>query len=114
LFALNGGYFFSNTDPYNLYDNNTLPSNYYTHRNEIYLGASSHWNNWSVSADARRDLHSDMMDSTDAHLTYDDECLIFDLRFSKRYTSVLGDSGATSVLLTITLKTVGTIGSHSL
>ena len=114
LFALNGGYFFSNTDPYNLYDSATLPSNYYAHRNEIYLGASSHWEDWSISGDARRDLHSNMMDSTDLHLTYDDECLIFDVRFTKRYTSVLGDTGATSILFTITFKTVGSIGSHTL
>jgi len=50
LFALNGGYFFSNTDPYNLYDSATLRANYYDHRNEIYLGATSQWNQWSVSA----------------------------------------------------------------
>jgi len=46
----------------------------------------------------------------DVHLNYDDECLIFDLAFTKRYTSVLGDTGATGILFTITLKTVGTVG----
>jgi LPS-assembly protein len=113
LFKLSGGYFFSNTDPYNLYDATGLPSNYFIHRNEVYLGASSRWEKWTISADARRDLHAGAMDSTNLHLTYDDECFTFDVRFYRRYTSILNDTGATGVLFQITFKTVGTIGSHA-
>ena len=113
IFRVTGGYFFSNTDPYDLYDTATLPSNYYIHRDEVYVGASTHWNQWSISGDARRDLHAHAMDSTDLHLTYNDECFTFDVQFTKRYTSELDDTGATSILFTITFKTIGTIGSHA-
>ncbi len=112
-FRLTGGYFYSTTNPYNLYDTALLPTNYFQHRNEIYLGASSHWGSWSVSGDARRDLHSSLMDSTNVHLTYDDECFTFDVSFYRRYTSLLNDSGATGVLFQITFKTIGTIGTHA-
>ena len=45
--------------------------------------------------------------------TYDDECFTFDVNFSKRYTSLNGDSGNTIILFQITFKTVGQFGFHA-
>jgi LPS-assembly protein len=45
--------------------------------------------------------------------TYDDECFTFDVNFTKRYTSINGDNGSTTILFEITLKTVGQFGFHA-
>jgi LPS-assembly protein len=49
------------------------------------------------------------MDSVGGHLKYEDECTIFDFFVYRRYTSINGDNGNTTILFTITLKTVGQI-----
>jgi LPS-assembly protein len=46
------------------------------------------------------------------HGTYEDECFIFDVNFSRRYTSIDNDNGGTTILFQITLKTVGQFGFH--
>jgi LPS-assembly protein len=48
-----------------------------------------------------------------ADATFENECFIFDIRFTKRYTSVNGDNGYETVLFTITLKTIGAFGFHA-
>jgi LPS-assembly protein len=45
--------------------------------------------------------------------TYEDECVILDLSAYRRYTTLNGDSGSTTVMLQITLKTVGQFGYHA-
>jgi LPS-assembly protein len=45
--------------------------------------------------------------------SYEDECFIFSGNVYRRFTSIGGDNGATTVLLQITLKTVGTFGFHA-
>ena len=47
-----------------------------------------------------------------AHATYENECLIFDVRFYRRYTSILKDSGDSGLLFSITLKSIGEFGFH--
>ena len=44
---------------------------------------------------------------------YEDECFIFDAPMFRRYTSVNGDRGATTILFQITLKTVGEFGFNA-
>ena len=44
--------------------------------------------------------------------TYENECVIFDVNLFKRYTSINGDNGSTTILFEITLKTVGQFGFH--
>jgi LPS-assembly protein len=48
-----------------------------------------------------------------ARATYENECLIFDVNAYKRYTQINGDSGSTTILFEITLKTVGQFGFHA-
>ncbi len=45
---------------------------------------------------------------------YEDECFAFSTTFYRRYTSLDGDDGASTILFQITLKTVGTFGYHAL
>ncbi len=119
LFRASAGYFYSATNPYFLYDQSPktvlptgYPSSYLSPRNEVTAGFSSQYGGYKVSAYARRNLSLSVMDSVGGHATYENECLIFDTNFYKRYTSINNDNGSTTILFTVTLKTVGQIGFH--
>ena len=45
---------------------------------------------------------------------YEDECFILDLRLFRRYTSIDGDNGSTTVLFLLTFKTIGQFGYRAL
>ncbi len=45
---------------------------------------------------------------------YEDECFIMDLKFYRRYTSLNGDSGSTTLLIQLTFKTIGQFGFKAL
>ena len=87
-----------------------MPASYFVPRNEITFGASSQFKQYRVSGYARRDLQTAQMTAVGARGTYEDECFIFDVNFTRRYTSYLGDRGATTVLFQLTFKTVGQFG----
>ncbi len=117
----NLGYLYSSTNPYLLFASdpyvanylsqaNNIYTGYYTPRNEVSAGATLKYGHYSISGDARRDLETGQMDSVGGHLKYEDECTIFDTFIYRRYTSINGDHGDTTVLFTITLKTVGQFG----
>ena len=89
-------------------------SGYYSPRNEITLGVSSRWDHYRFSAIARRDLASDKWVNYGASVAYEDECFVFDVRFTRRFTSVLGDNGATALLFFFTFKTVGQFGYRAI
>ena len=78
------------------------------------VGASTNYGHWRLHASARRDLETNQMVSTAIGGAYENECAIFDVEFTRRYTSLDGDNGATSLIFQITLKTVGTFGFNSL
>ncbi len=111
---MNAGYLWSSTSPYRLYDDVPGSPTYLaalaTPRNEVSLGASARYDAWRVGGTARRDLRLNKFVGFEANATYEDECFIFDLRFYKRYTSVLLDRGDTGLQFNITLKTVGEFG----
>ena len=114
ILRVTGGYIYSNTDPYYLYTAATPPAAYFTPRNEITLGASSHIGRWSFSAYGRRDLQNSQMIAAGVHATYEDECFIFDAHFDRRYTSIDNDHGSSYLLFSVTLKTVGQFGFNAL
>ena len=62
----------------------------------------------------RRDLQTSQMVAVGADAVYEDECFIFDLRYSRRYTSFNGDNGSTTFLVQLTFKTVGQFGFNAL
>jgi LPS-assembly protein len=114
---LSGGYIYTTFDPYTYYDQVAPPPTgnaYYFPRNEVSLNASTNWGNYRFNANARRDLATNQMVSAGADAIYEDECFIFDLRFFRRYTSINGDSGSTSVLFLLTFKTIGQFGYRAL
>lgn len=113
LLRVTAGYIRSPTRPFYFYDTPEVPASYFIPRNEITFGASSQFKQYRISGYARRDLQRAQMTSLGARGTYEDECFIFDVNFTKRYTSYLGDRGATTVLFQITLKTVGQFGLNA-
>jgi LPS-assembly protein len=114
-FRVNGGYIYTSTNPYFLFDTAptatpvlTLP------RNEGTVGFSTKYGQWRARGYARRDLSAGKMVTVGAGVTYDDECFTFDINLNRRYTSINNDGGSTTILFQITLKTVGQFGFHAM
>ncbi len=115
-FRLTAGYLFTPTNPY-LLDSEppTTPQPALTvPRNEISLGASSHLGPWRLSGYERQNLQNGDMVSAGLAGSYENQCLIFAVRFDRRFTSLNGDNGATTLLVQITFKTVGQFGFNAL
>ena len=100
-------------NPYFLYDTPTIPASYFQHRNEATVSASTQFDKYRASAYVRRDLNLAKYSSAGVHATYEDECFIFDVNFTRRFTTIDGENGATTVLFQITFKTVGQFGFHA-
>lgn len=114
---LSGGYIYTNFTPYYFYDQPPPPppgNPYYFPRNEVTVGVSSTWGNYRFGGFARRDLSRNQMVAWGGDGIYEDECFIFDLRVFRRYTSINGDSGATTVIFLLTFKTIGQFGYRAL
>ena len=116
-FRLSGGYIYTTFNPYTYYDQPAPPpagNPYYFPRNEVSIGLTSKWGSYRFSGYARRDLATNQMVSVGADGIYEDECFIFDLRAYRRYTSINGDNGSTTVLFLLTFKTIGQFGYRAL
>ena len=116
-FRISGGYTYSNFNPTTYYLQAPPPpinSAFYTPRNEVSFAASSGWDKYRVSAFARRNLATNQMVAYGGDLIYEDECFILDLKFNRRYTTYLYESGATTLLLQFTFKTIGQFGYRAL
>jgi LPS-assembly protein len=112
-YRLNAGYFYSSTNPYLYYNTTEKGPLTGPARNEVSLGGSAKYGPWKLNAYARRDLQTSTMDSVGGGGSYEDECFIFDVKYFRRYTSVNNDHGSTTILFTVTLKTVGQFGFHA-
>ena len=119
LFRPSIGYLYSSTNPYFLFDQapstvppTGYPASYFVPRNEVTVSASSQFGPYKITGYVRRDIQLSKFDSVGAHATYENECLIFDVNFLRRYTSINNDHGGTTLLFQITLKTVGQFGFH--
>jgi LPS-assembly protein len=78
----------------------------------VTLGAATQYGSYKLNGYVRQNLTLGKLDSIGVHGTYEDECFIFDVNFSRRYTSIDNDNGGTTILFQITLKTVGQFGFH--
>jgi LPS-assembly protein len=107
----NAGYFYTSYNPYYILDQ-PPEVNPFSPRNEVSLGVNSRFGHFRLSANARRDLQTSTMVAVGADAAYEDECFIFDVKFNRRYFSINGDHGDTSLFFQITLKTVGSFGFH--
>ncbi|MGH7160923.1 MAG: LPS-assembly protein LptD, partial [Acetobacteraceae bacterium] len=115
-FRLSAGYLFTPTNPYEL-DSAPTPEvlpQINVPRNEISLAATSHLGAWHLSGYGRENLENGRPDSAGFAGSYENECLIFAVRFDRRFTSLNGDNGATALLVQITFKTVGQFGFNAL
>jgi LPS-assembly protein len=114
---LTGGYLYTSTDPYFYYDQAAPPpvgSSYYFPRNEALLGLSTAWGRWRFNGFAQRDLARNQMIAAGADLIYENECLILDFRFYRRFTYLAGYGSSTTFLIQITFKTIGQFGFRAL
>ena len=117
LYRRTGGYLYTTFDPFYFYDvPQPLPatSAYFQPRNEITAGVSSRWDHYRFTVSARRNLATNQMISYGATAAYEDECFILDVRFTRRFTSLLGDNGSTALLFFFTFKTVGQFGYRAI
>jgi LPS-assembly protein len=116
-FSVNAGYIYTTYDPYTFYNQPPPPpagNQFYTPRNEITLGVSSNLGHYRFNGWMRRDLQLKQMVAVGTDAAYEDECYILDFRFYRRYTSFNGDNGSTTVLVQVTLKTIGQFGYKAL
>ncbi len=114
---LTGGYLYTTFDPFYFYDTpQPIPttSGYFEPRNEATAGLSSRWGHYRFSLSARRNLATNQMIYYGATAAYEDECFILDVRFTRRYTSLLNDHGSTALLFFFTFKTVGQVGYRAI
>ena len=112
LFTLTGGYVYNSRSYYYYYNQNPYTlgpvAAFYVPTNEATLGASSTWRSWRVSGYGRRDLATNQFVALGGNVAYTNDCFIFDVSLNRRYTTINGDSGDTSILFTLTFKTLGT------
>ncbi len=110
----NAGYLYDTFNPILYYDQPPTGNFLGTPRNEVSVGVNTAFGHYRLGASARRDIQTGKMVSAGVSGTYEDECFAFTTTFFRRYTSLDGDDGASTILFQITLKTVGTFGYHAL
>ena len=117
-FRFSAGYIYSATKPYYQYDlapsvAAPLPASYFVLRKEITVSAVTTIDKYKFTAYGREDVNLHKPTAVGLRGTYEDECFIFDINLNRRYTSLNGDSGSTSILFQITFKTIGQFGYHA-
>ncbi len=119
---LSGGYLYTSTNPYALYDNTTLgevinynpPAAYFTPRQEATLNLSTGIGPWNFSGGGQRNLKTGRFDEVNASAGWQNDCFGVNVIFYKRFTSFNLDNGTTLVLLQFNFKTLGTVGFNAL
>lgn len=116
-FTVTGGYIYTADNPYSYFQQAAPPpagSSFYVPRNEATLGFTSNWGQYRFQGWARRNLQTNQMVAVGGDAIYEDECFIVDFRAARRYTSLNGDNGSTTVLIQLTFKTIGQFGFRAL
>jgi LPS-assembly protein len=114
VFNVSGGYLYSNTNPYVLYNQPGIPAAYYTPRHEFSANVASTVGQWSVSAGTTRNLQTGGFDSASFTAGWQNDCTAINLVYYQRFTSFNLDDGSTTVLVQITFKTLGNVGFSAL
>jgi len=114
VFNVTGGYLYSNTNPYFLYNQPGIPAGYYTPRHEFSATVASTVGQWSVSAGTTRNLQTGGFDSASFTAGWQNNCTAISLVYYERFTSFNLDTGSTTVLVQITFKTLGNVGFSAL
>jgi LPS-assembly protein len=120
--SFSGGYLYTSTDPYSLYDtpsatgNVTIdpPAAYFIARKEVTANVSTTHDGWSLAAGVQRDLQSGQFDEANFSAGWSNDCFGASLIYVQRFTSFNLDTGNTLVLLQLTFKTLGNVGFNAL
>ena len=120
--SVNGGYYYSSTDQYALYNlapglgGLTLnpPAAYFSTLREVSAGFQASYGQWSLSANMTRNLTTGNFDSAGASLGWANDCFGANLIYSQRFTSFNLDKGSTLVLFQLSFKTLGNLGFNAL
>ena len=129
LLRVSAGFFFSATNPYSEYLSNfndpalfkpnlffgPFPgpfNQFFMPREEATVGASTHFGGYTISANAQRNLQTGKLIAIGTNAKWENECFAFDIYAARRFTAINNDSGDTTVLFTIILKTVGAFGAN--
>jgi LPS-assembly protein len=109
-----GGYLYTNTNPYTLYDQPVIPTAYFTPRKEVTANVSAVYGAYNVSAGTERNLVTGKFDEASFNAGWQNECAAVNLIFYERFTSFNLDNGDTTILLQFTFKTLGNVGFSAL
>ena len=111
---ITAGYLYSAVDPYFYYDGSPPPASYYIPRSEATFGFSTVYDQWSFNTSFQRNIQTGEFDSTNFSAGWQNDCLGVNLLFSRVNTTIGTETGSTTVLLTVTFKTIGTVGFNAL
>ncbi len=118
---LSGGYLYSNTNPYVLYNQPfqlgvpaTFPAAYFVQRREFTANAGTSIGAYSLSAGTERNLETGKFDDASFSAGWQNDCAAVNLIYNERFTSFNLDNGNTTVLLEFTFKTLGNVGFSAL
>jgi LPS-assembly protein len=120
-FTLSGGYLYSNTNPYVLYNapptlnlNLTPPAAYFTPRHEFTASASTHLGQWSLAGGSEYNLQTGKLDQVSGSAGWQNDCFGVSLVYYQQFTSYNLDQGNTTILVQFTFKTLGNVGFSAL
>ncbi len=114
LLNVTGGYLYTNTDPYVLYDNPTPTAAFFTPRHEFTASVASSFGPWTLGAGTQRNLQTGKFDNANFSAGWQNDCAAVNIVYYERFTSFNLDNGSTTVLLQFTFKTLGNFGFSAL
>jgi len=121
LLKFTGGYLYTNTNPYVLYDtpprlnvNLDPPAGYFTPRHEFTADAATNFGPWSFSAGTERNLQTGQFDTASFSGGWQNDCFGVSVVYYQQFTSFNLDNGNTTVLVQFTFKTLGNVGFSAL
>ena len=125
------GYIYETYNPYTYYDtvptgmlvsnrivpNTFVPGGGYLNTgpvNETTIGLNTSYGHWRFGGQVIRDMHLGTLSDVGSTITYEDECVIVSANYFRRFTSINGDNGATTLFFQITLKTLGSFNVNGM
>lgn len=113
---VSAGYFYSTTNSYYLFTQpGGPPPQYFQAQREATLGFStSLLPHWTLSAGVQRNLATGRFDNASISAVWQNECTAVSINFYRNFTSYNYDHGTTTLLIDVTLKTLGNIGFSAL
>jgi LPS-assembly protein len=115
-FKVSAGYFYSTTNSYYLFTQpGPPPPQYFAPQQEATLGVSTTLlPHWKLAGSVQRNLATGKFDNAAISAVWQNECTAVTISFYRNFTSYNYDHGTTTLLIQITLKTLGNIGFSAL